>query len=514
MKDYDDIEILDVVDNKKKRDIPSDETEVLDPILVRKVVQKKVVENKPSELASRVELRKVEEEKQTKKVVKEKKVKVKKEKKVKDKKQAKLWEKIFWCVSIAFILGCCVFYGRRLIHYYKIYNPTGSNGEKVLLLGDQIPGSQEILTPPEKGEKWENGLYNTESGFVYKGDVNNNYIKYNNLLWRIVKINPDGTLVIILDDEMTMLPWNSKSVNYKESDIHTYLNDVFLANLDKSYLVKNSFCEDSVESLSSITCKAKDSDSYVTLLDISSFLNSIVEKKSYLVSEEEIYWLNNYSSEKIWHTNGANVSQSDANSFYGVRPVVKLKSTIPYISGDGTKEKPYLTTKEDSLTIGSQVKLGDDMWVVYDTTNGTRLMLLKPLTKTYRYDLDKLIFDKDSKESLAEYLNTTYVDSLSYKDMLKEDEWSTGGYTSSYKDLAKAKAKAKVAVPSLMDFQYDSSVKGYFTTTTQEEYVLVYDNPIHASKVTISRGIRPCISLTDEAVKKLTLKDGIYTLGE
>ncbi len=321
-------------------------------------------------------------------------------------------------------------------------------------------------------------------------------------------------MLVILDDSMTMLPWNNKATEYKNSDIHKYLNNDFLNNLDKTYLVKNTFCEDSVEELSGISCEKKNSDDYVGLLDISTFLNTIIDKKTYLVGDGQIYWLNNYSTEKVWHTNGTNVSQSDANSFYGVRPVVKLKSTIPYISGDGTKEKPYLTTKEDSLTIGSQVKLGDDMWVVYDTTNGTRLMLLKPLTKTYRYDLDKLIFDKDSKESLAEYLNTTYVDSLSYKDMLKEDEWSTGGYTSSYKDLAKAKAKAKVAVPSLMDFQYDSSVKGYFTTTTQEEYVLVYDNPIHASKVTISRGIRPCISLTDEAVKKLTLKDGIYTLGE
>ena len=507
--DYDDIELLDVVDNKKKRSIPSDKTEVLDPVTVKSVVEKKIVQEAPvSKYATKVEVKK-----------EEKKVKKTKEKKVKDKtkKPAKLWEKIFWCISTVFILGCCVFYGKRLIHYYKIYNPKDSNGEKVLLLGDQIPSSQEILTPPDlkNGEKWETGLYNTEVGFVYKGDVTNNYIKYNNLLWRIVKINPDGTMVIILDDEMTMLPWNSKSVNYKDSDIHAYLNEVFLDNLDKSYLVKNSFCEDSVESITSISCKVKDNDSYVTLLDISSFLNTIIEnKKSYLVSEEEIYWLNNYSEEKIWHTNGANVSQSDANSFYGVRPVVKLKSTIAYISGDGTKEKPYLTTKEDSLSIGSKVKLGDDMWVVYDTTKGTRLMLEKPLTKTYRYDLDKLVFDKDSKESLAEYLNTTYLDNLSYKDLLKEDEWVTGGYTSSYKDFEKVKAKAKVAVPSLMDYQYDSSIRGYFTTTTQEEYVLVYDNPIHASKVTISRGIRPCISLTDDAVKKLKLNDGVYTMGE
>ncbi len=505
MKDYDDIEILEF-DNKKKT-IPSDKTEVLDPVVVKKVMNKKAIDNRPNELASRVELREKKEQEEPESTKKEKPKKEKKVKGVKEKKPAKTWEKVFWAISIAFILGCCIFYGNRLIHYYKIYNPTDASGKKVLLLGDQITTKSEIVYE-------ESGLYNPNPNeYVYKGNVTNNYVKYNNLLWRIIKINPDGTMLVILDDSMTMLPWNNKATEYKNSDIHKYLNNDFLNNLDKTYLVKNTFCEDSVEELSGISCEKKNSDDYVGLLDISTFLNTIIDKKTYLVGDGQIYWLNNYSTEKVWHTNGTNVSQSDANSFYEVRPVVKLKSTIAYISGDGTKENPYLTVKEDSLALGSKVKLGDDTWVVYDTTNGTKLMLENVLTKTYRYDLDKLTFDVESKESLAEYLNGEYLESLSYKDMLKEDEWVTGGYTSSLDDIKKNKVKAKVAVPSLLDYQYDSSIKGYFTTTSQEEYILVYDNPIHASKVTISRGIRPCISLTDEAVKKLKLDKGIYKVG-
>lgn len=505
MKDYDDIEILEF-DNKKKP-IPSDKTEVLDPVVVKKVMNKKAIDNRPNELASRVELREKKEQEEPESTKKEKPKKEKKVKGVKEKKPAKTWEKVFWAISIAFILGCCIFYGNRLIHYYKIYNPTDASGKKVLLLGDQITTKSEIVYE-------ESGLYNPNPNeYVYKGNVTNNYVKYNNLLWRIIKINPDGTMLVILDDSMTMLPWNNKATEYKNSDIHKYLNNDFLNNLDKTYLVKNTFCEDSVEELSGISCEKKNSDDYVGLLDISTFLNTIIDKKTYLVGDGQIYWLNNYSTEKVWHTNGTNVSQSDANSFYEVRPVVKLKSTIAYISGDGTKENPYLTVKEDSLALGSKVKLGDDTWVVYDTTNGTKLMLENVLTKTYRYDLDKLTFDVESKESLAEYLNGEYLESLSYKDMLKEDEWVTGGYTSSLDDIKKNKVKAKVAVPSLLDYQYDSSIKGYFTTTSQEEYILVYDNPIHASKVTISRGIRPCISLTDEAVKKLKLDKGIYKVG-
>ena len=141
-------------------------------------------------------------------------------------------------------------------------------------------------------------------------------------------------------------------------------------------------------------------------------------------------------------------------------------------------------------------------------------MLDKVLNKTYRYDLDKLTYETDSKSSLAEYLNTEYLDSLSYKDLLDEVEWVDGGYSTSLDDIKKNKNKAKVGVPSLLDYQFDSSVTGYFTTTSQEEYVFVYDNPLHASKPTISRSIRPCISLTDDAVNKLKYNDGLYTMGD
>jgi hypothetical protein len=511
--DYDDIEILDI---GRKKKIPSDETEVLDPVVVKKSINKEVLNRSGSEYAKKVELpsrtslREQEEKKTVKKDSQELKT-TKKGKKSKSKKPAKTWEKIFWGISLAFILGCCIFYGRRLIKYYKIYNPTDPAGNKVELLGDRITGRSEFVYEGS-------GLYNNETGYVYKGEVDNNYIVYNNLVWRILRINTDKSMVIILEDSMTMLPWNDKSVNYKDSDIHRYLNNEFLNNLDKSYLVKNSFCEDSVENLTSISCEKKDSESYVSLLDISTFLNSIVDKESYLVDDwDSIFWLNNYSSDKVWHTNEVNISQSDANSFYGVRPVVKLKSTIPYVSGDGTKDNPYLTEneKDSKLALGSKVKLGDDTWIVYDTSNNsTKLMLAKTLDKTYRYDLDKLTYDKDSKSSLAEYLNTEYLEGLSYKDYLKEDEWVTGGYTSSLEDIKKNTVKAKVGTPSLLDYQFDSSVKGYFTTTSQEEYILVYDNPLHASKPTISRGIRPCISLTDDAVKKLKLNDGLYAMGD
>ena len=179
-----------------------------------------------------------------------------------------------------------------------------------MLLGDYIPTNSEIVYEGD-------GLYNPNpSEYVYKGQADKNYLVYNNLLWRIIKINPDGTMLIILDDTMTLLPWDSKVKDYKDSDINKYLNNEFLKNLDESYLVKNTYCEDSVENLKDATCDTKNSDYYVGLLDISTFINTRLDNKSFLLRDNEIYWLNNHSSEKVWHTNGedgnASVGTSDA----------------------------------------------------------------------------------------------------------------------------------------------------------------------------------------------------------
>ena len=51
----------------------------------------------------------------------------------KEHKTFKLWEKILIISSLVFIIGCMIFYGSRLIKYYKIYNKTTKTSEPELL---------------------------------------------------------------------------------------------------------------------------------------------------------------------------------------------------------------------------------------------------------------------------------------------------------------------------------------------------------------------------------------------
>ena len=475
----DDIEILDIFDNNKK--------------VIKKEEEK--VEIKETKDDKKTEIKKKEKKKEEDDGSMRSRKRVKK----------KAIQGLFCFISALFLLGCIGFYGYRFIKYYRIYNPKVDSGDGSVLLAKDIVGKSEFATDEE------DGLFSSSGNYFYKGDVKNNYLRLNNMLWRIVRINSDNSIDIILDDYSTLLPWNNSVVEFKKSDIYEYLNNDFLNKLDKDMLNKTSFCTDKISDLTNITCEGTDIDSYVKLLDVANFLNSVNNSKSYLVGEGEILWLSDYGTDKIWHTNGINVSQSDANLFYEVRPMVRLKNTTVYKDGDGSQEKPFEVGKKEELKVGSKVMLGEDKWIVMSIDSDIKLMRETVIEKQLDFDLEKNNY-KDSK--LMKYLNETYLDSLSYKDKLVETTWYTGVYKSKISEMKNDGVKSKVGIPSLLDINFDSKVSSYFTSTGQEDRVLVYENPLRPGKVTTYRSVRPCIAISKDYLNKLDYTDGVFKVGE
>lgn len=412
-------------------------------------------------------------------------------KKKKALKKTLVIQSIFCAVSFLFILGCFIFYGSRLIKYYKIYNPKAENGEKANFLSSNISGKSEIVYEGT-------GLYKVNGNYIYKGSVSNNYIKYNNLLWRIIKINSDDTLDIILEDSINLLNWDNKNNSFDKSNIYAYLNKDFVNYLNKDLLVKSLVCNDLVNDLNSISCN-NTVNGYVSLLDVSSFLNSFVNQESYLSSSDEIMWLSNYGTDFVWHTNGNSVSKSDGDNFYSVRPVVTIKGTAIMYGGDGTIEKPYLIEKEDNkLNIGDYLQIGNDTWIIYDQEDGNiKLSLNKVLDKSLPYSNSEITYDITDKTIVAGYLNTAYYDSLEYKNLLKEVTWNIGKYNGSYNDVSSDTIKAKVGLLNISDLKFNNDLNNYYLSSYNDEYVYVYGNVLKESKPTIMKNIRPCIALSD-----------------
>lgn len=196
--------------------------------------------------------------------------------------------------------------------------------------------------------------------YTYKGNVSTNYVEFNNLLWQVVKINPDKSILLILEDYITIL---------ENNDIDTYLSN-FEEKIDTSYL--------------------KDK---VSLLDPNDYLNSI-ENDTTFITDTEIWLNNNTISNKL------NLSK-DVKGFYPVKPTITLKANTRYTEGDGTIENPYQVDGK-KFGFGSTVTIDNDEYMVIDTKEDIKLISM--------FLIDNLYLN-DYKE---------YKDKLSYKEYIKD----------------------------------------------------------------------------------------------
>ena len=98
-------------------------------------------------------------------------------------------QKIFCAVSLLFILIVTLFCVFKLIISYKKYNKE--------LIADTISFNKTV--------KKEGKTY------TFKGRNSENYILISNMLFRIVKTNLDGTVDVILDDDINSLEYNSST---------------------------------------------------------------------------------------------------------------------------------------------------------------------------------------------------------------------------------------------------------------------------------------------------------------
>lgn len=429
----------------------------------------------------------VEEEKTSKKEIKKKK---------KRRLKKGIVQTIFCLISIIFIVGCCIFYGSRLIKYYKIYNPKTETGEKAKLMYTTLAQESPIVLEGE-------GLYKENGVYVFKGEEVNNYIKYSNLIWRIVRTNGDGSIEIMLDDYINILAWDFKGNEYIKSDIHKYLNDVFVSQIDTTNLVKTSICADKMSSIDKFSCDKKNNEYYVKLLPANDFLNSVINEKTFVAAEGEIVWLGTTANdEKAWLANGGNISTSEDNNTYFIKPVVTLSNATQLISGNGSKEEPFIVNgNKEGITLGSYITIEEDTWIVSSIDDGKVKLVYSNLynkgNSKYRFDTEQLSFDKERENSLAKLLNDKFYNELTYKDLLLEFDVYTDTYTDTYENVYKEKVSVKVGIPSAVDLKFNNNEDGYFLSSKspREGRIYYYQGDLISSKPGISRPYRPVIMI-------------------
>ena len=287
--------------------------------------------------------------------------------------------------------------GSEKIYNVNITRKAGATSLKNEIMKNTVITAEPTLTTSSNNTSDASGLYKstaTNTGdptYYFRGNVENNYVSFAGFTWRIVRINEDGTVRIIMQDGInnnTQYVFNS---NYNSYNYMYYTNSEAKTALDNWYKINIGSKQDLTVKLVSGNyyceqAKTKYSDIYTTgnatmitytdyipnfkcetdgngkgLVNASIGLPTYDEvvyaggyygrsNNNYYLYNSSIYWWTMSptgfvaDSSNVWNiSNMGNFYSNDrVYNYYCLRPILILKSDTQISSGNGTKDNPFV----------------------------------------------------------------------------------------------------------------------------------------------------------------------------
>lgn len=189
---------------------------------------------------------------------------------------------------------------------------------------------------------------NSGVSYYYKADAKNNYLMFNNMLFRIIRINGDGTLRIMLND--VVLSSNYGEFNeYYDSNIRKVLEEWFNNNLKGNKYVVDSLYDD-------FNYVDYDSNSLFNLYGASLYsvgtlsvreaavMSRDVEKDNFLNTINGFYLMNANGTDNVYYYQNGKILSTNSINILSVRPVINIKNVT--LVGTGTNDDPYVIQED------------------------------------------------------------------------------------------------------------------------------------------------------------------------
>lgn len=340
-------------------------------------------------------------------------------------------------LNILIIIIICTFYLLRFIKYYRLEHNT-KPGETVKLV-DTLIKKQSYLDITK-------GLVLDEETnvYTYLGEIDDNYLSYSGMLFRIMSIDEEKNVRLVSEDILTYM-YSGLENGYEESFVNKWLNSsdgkysgVFeniLYNKD-NILVNSEVCSDVIDDLNNITCD-KVNDSYkVGMLSLNDY-KVAGGKKSYLYNGKS-YYLSSLNSENgnYYMLESGDIALNVSNSkVSGVRAVITINGNLDLISGDGSKNNPYIienheVTKLSEAYVGQYISIGEYTYKIVelndDKVKVAMVGVLKDGEENLEIEFSKTT-NKYSKDTIVgKYLNNDFYNSIENKDYIVSGEYPVG----------------------------------------------------------------------------------------
>ncbi len=278
-----------------------------------------------------------------------------------------------------------------------------SNLRSIVLRKNKLIEKEPTLTTSSNNTSDESGLYKStdtntgEPTYYFRGNVENNYVSFAGQVWRIVRINEDGTIRLIMQDGINgnaTFRFNTTHNNYlnmyySNSEAKATLENWYSNNIGKNNLLDRHvasgsyYCEAAKSKLVTSWTSGNASmivhDNYNPDFKCSNDGNGkgLVNSKIGLITYDEIiyaggyyYKINDsyylYNKNFFWMMSPAGFDSSDAqdsqvwhidnsgriyayvtNSMLTLRPIINLKADTEISKGIGTSSDPYVIKLKD-----------------------------------------------------------------------------------------------------------------------------------------------------------------------
>lgn len=429
-----------------------------------------------------------------------------------------------------------IFYGTRFIFYYNKFNGKKTSDGTVSLVNEILKKQSYVDLTTGLVFDEENNIYR------YKGNVDDNYIEYSGILYRIIGIDNENNVKAVSDNVVTLM-YSGLEKGFSKSYVNKWLNksDVEHSGIYKNtmygseeYLSYTYMCNDVIDDLANITCEDNTNDYEMTLLSLYDYANA-GGKESYLNNGESFY-LSTLDSNKgnYFITESGEVGINKITSkVYGVRPVITFTGKTKLLSGNGTKNEPYRIESHDinninDVYVGDIIKFNDSTYKVVSkdekgiraALNGVLTIDGKEVTRKFNNSNSRL---SANSGNLGRYLNVDYYQSMENKDYLDGNYWYVSTQTLNNLDYSKvydSKTFLRIGILGLSDL-FINEVNNVFTVTRgieSDDVILVLnkDGNIYSDLVTSSYNIRPVFNFKNniEIKSGKGTVDSPYVLGE
>ena len=224
---------------------------------------------------------------------------------------------------------------------------------------DSLNNKSEVTRKVVVEESFSNVVKNATSSTngYYKGDASNNYVMFNNMTFRIVKINSNDTVTIASDEVLANVDYTNDG-RFADSSLDSWLNDYFYNLLESKYkklITSSKWCDDvlNADNYVATECSRSSAKRNVGILSIQDYNNTLADDISFLDFGGIVWYANLDSNNNPWtmtdlYDYPLKSEPMNQEYLFNVRPAVTLKKNTKVLSGDGSEADPYILVENDS----------------------------------------------------------------------------------------------------------------------------------------------------------------------